>query len=269
MSRNVRTHEGRRSQMTRPLRVGSVLTVPLADGRLGACRVIRVRGAEVLVAATQWLGEAPPDIADPRLRLVLAIKSFDWNKQPRISWVDEPPPRGFQHIGTVAPSAEERRFKCKSFSHWNSFAESILQEWRWEHDRQALIIEHELEDAQFWQAVEHERTKRLKNLTWAKLRKQRPLTNWAEYLPARIVRESQKIWRETIDQLAALGRKPDRRAVMRLLRNCVERFNNLNEEYDHFIDTLEREDIFRHFEELVHLSGLKDADELIDRWRKW
>jgi hypothetical protein len=57
--------------------------------------------------------------------------------------------------------------------------------------------------------------------------------------------------------------------VLDILRRTTERFNELDEATDHFINTIEREDICERLSDLVHLTGLEGLDELADYWRDW
>jgi len=40
-------------------------------------------------------------------------------------------------------------------------------------------------------------------------------------------------------------------------------------EHNHFISTIEREEISEEFGQIVYASGLKDRVDLADRWRNW
>ena len=70
-------------------------------------------------------------------------------------------------------------------------------------------------------------------------------------------------------QLEALGPRPDRRKARAILKECIETFNELDEENDHWIETVEREDICDVFYQLADLAGFGDESELADEWRDW
>ena len=92
---------------------------------------------------------------------------------------------------------------------------------------------------------------------------------WQGYVEPAQLRGSRKIMRQAIDALEALGPEPPEWAVLDVLRRTVERFNELEDETDGFIDTIEREDICERLSDLVHLTGLEGLDELADYWRDW
>ena len=45
--------------------------------------------------------------------------------------------------------------------------------------------------------------------------------------------------------------------------------NALDEKYDGFIETGEREDLCREINEIVHAAGLRGCDGMADEWREW
>src|SRR5262249_17341571 len=97
---------------------GDAFLMPLEDGRYGVCRVLRRPTSEeakfhgagcVLVAASPWIGDAAPDLNDPRLRQIHVLTHHNWGKTPDVNWVSYPVPKSFRLLGTIAPSAAERR----------------------------------------------------------------------------------------------------------------------------------------------------------------
>jgi hypothetical protein len=270
----------RRSSPSLPVR-GDTFVMPLADGRLGACRVLRSAEAHednftepdsLLVAATPWIGTESPDLGEPLLRSILVLNHHNWDNSALLHWVSGPPPKTFRHLGNIPPSARQEEPSSFAFSSWESFPLQVLLQWRWDHDRAAVLAEdeqraRELELAQ--QQATAQANLRRATLTYAQLRKERPFQGWEGYVAPDILRAARRLFRDTIDALVALGPEPLEAAVLDVLRHCIERFNELDEEHDHFIGTIEREDICEHFDELVHVSGLEDYDDLVDRWRDW
>ncbi len=116
------------------------------------------------------------------------------------------------------------------------------------------------------------RKEKLARATLDRLRKRRFLRAWdPEYLPPAAVEDSRENFRQTVKALVELGPNPSSRGVLRILKQCIERFNELNERYDGFIETVEREEICDEFREIVHAAGLRGEryDNLADRWRDW
>src|SRR5437868_6323041 len=108
------------------VKVGDVFAMPLPDGRYGACRVLAVRDnpPSVLVAASPWVGAAPPDVAEPLLRTVLNQTHHNWQDDPCVVWVSEPVPADFFHIGTLAPARKEA-IRDERYSDWAFFAYQV------------------------------------------------------------------------------------------------------------------------------------------------
>jgi hypothetical protein len=260
---------------------GDAFVMPLADGRFGVCRVLRAGPTEdpqalgagcVLVGATAWIGTAPPDPADPQLRSLLVLEHHRWDRHLQILWVGEPPPATFRRLGVIAPSREEQRLESNSFGGWENFALQVLLQWRWDHDRKALLAEEEKERQQEELARQEAASRpdpRLLALSWESLRQEKMFAGWQGYVEPEKLRGSRKIMRQVIDALEALGPEPPEWAVLDVLRRCVERFNELDEETDGFIYTIEREDICERLYDLIQLTGLEGLDEVADRWRDW
>ena len=61
--------------------VGSILLIPLADGRYGACRVIRhgfIEPPRPLVVVSRWIGTVAPALDEPLLREPLILNHHSW-----------------------------------------------------------------------------------------------------------------------------------------------------------------------------------------------
>ena len=71
---------------------------------------------------------------------------------------------------------------------------------------------------------------------------------------------------QTVDSLIALGPGGTVEAASDILRQCVERFNELD---DGFITTIEREELCDILYEIGDHSGLDSEDEWVDEWREW
>src|SRR5262245_52769703 len=184
-------------------RRGATFAVPLADGQFGACRVLRVRPeAEIsLLAATPYVGPQPPALSDPRLRTILVMDGLDFDHWPCVLWQYwvEPPPKGFRYLGLVEPSPAEERMNPDAYNKfWYYYGKYIWQEWRWLHDREALIAEYEKEFGPGSVRQVLREKKRQAEMTLEKLRKERFFADWEGHVAPEIVRQSRKIVRDTI-----------------------------------------------------------------------
>ena len=75
--------------------------------------------------------------------------------------------------------------------------------------------------------------------------------------------------RQAIAQLLALrpGARPA--SKMKVLKDCVTAFNRLDDENDHFIETVEREDLCEQLEEIAHACGLGHRAREVHAGRTW
>jgi hypothetical protein len=268
----------RRGSLPKP---GDAFLVPLADGRFGLCRVLRrlpPEGQEkkgdlrkVLVAGSPWIGDEPPDLDDPRLREILEIK-YQGVESRQLYWVASPPPDSFRRLGTIEPSEEESTARG-GMSGWLVFASDLLAQWRWDNDREALLREQK-KVLERWKAHQEGAAQRhreyLESLTFESLRKKRRFVDWKSMgRPDAAIVACRKVFRETIDRLLELGPGPSEGAAIDILRGCIEQLNELDERYDGFIETGEREELCKEFDEIVHMAGLRDHGNLADNWRDW
>jgi hypothetical protein len=259
---------------------GDVFLMPLADGRFGICRVLRENTPaerkghgcpRVLVAAPAWIGTAAPDLGDPALRDIQKLTHHSWKGDPNLCWVSEPPPEIFRHIGTIAPDDGDRRLLCAASGGWGYFTCQVLAEWRWYHDREAVLREdvaRAAEQARAYEEAERRRREARGKLTLDGLAKKRRFMDWRGNAPAKATAACRAIFRETVAALAALGPKPGKRAATAVLRQCVERLNALDEEHGHFVETTIAEDLIAEIEEIAAASDL-GGEDLADRWRAW
>jgi hypothetical protein len=255
--------------------------MPLPDGRYGVCRIIRQSdpeeekwqgGRHALVAVSSWIGEEAPDVNDPRLRDILALNHHAWDNELEVNWVSDPVPGSFRRLGTIEPSHDEERIERFSYTGWESFPLQVYLQWRWDNERETVLRE----DARQRELMEREREESAKRrqeylggLTLDGLKEKRRFSEWEGYAPDEVIAACRIVFRETIDSVVELGANPNEQAVLAVLRRCVERLNELDEQYDQFISTIEREDLCEEFEEVVHASGLRGYENLADRWREW
>lgn len=255
--------------MARKTTVGDVYAVLLQDGRYGACRIVEKSGLELLLVVCDWIGNEPPHLSDPVLRTIMRRNSFEWGGQLFVRWIIGSPPPEFRYLGHLEPLPQEKRVPCHAGTHWDAIPRAILQETEWEHDRDAAISKVEQTTLLVQRRLVEQESKRRAELTFETLRGERLFSAWEADLPKKLVAICRQVFRDTIDRLVASGRSAPEAAVLGVLRECIERFNALHEEHEQFIETIEREDICRHFDELVHLSGLKGYNDLADQWRTW
>jgi hypothetical protein len=266
------------------LTVGDVFLMPLANKIVGACRILRKVGEapgeyaceQWLVVACDWVGDKPPQLDDPSLRQPLLLThhyhAAMGRNQFAAAQLDGPVPHNFQRIGNVQPSEDERLLRCPYKCSWDALRESVLMQWRWDHEREAVLAEDAVKAAEFnarRAEIERQRRESLKELTYAKFRQQELFPGWGPPTPQTMIAASRKLMTDTATRLESLGPNPDREAARAVLRDCILAFNRLDEENDHWIETVEREEICSHFYELAHIAGFDDEQDLADQWRDW
>jgi hypothetical protein len=136
----------------RVVEVGDTFLVPLRQDLCNICRIIkfepRADSHQFMVGATCWYGSTPPaDLSDPRIHALLNLSFTGSPDYWRIAWVDGAPPKGSQYLGVVPPSPEEQQLVAHLNCSWQSFLPSVLREWRWQHEREALLADDEAERA--------------------------------------------------------------------------------------------------------------------------
>jgi hypothetical protein len=59
------------------------------------------------------------------------------------------------------------------------------------------------------------------------------------------------------------------RKIMNAVKEVVIRINKLNEKYDDFIPTMEREDLCMFFDSAAGIAGLECEEDITEEWREW
>lgn len=272
---------GRRKKTAALPPAGAAFAVPLENGRFGVCRVIRTATAEetklhgeeaVLLACSAWMGAAVPAVDDPALRPILYLTHHSWKNKPEILWVSKPPPDDFISIGMIEPTAEEKAIECLTSGGWGSVQIQPIKQWRWDNERELVLEEDQRQGETESQKRQRELQKRqeyLDNVTLDELRDHKFFPRWDKYPPKKAVRASRQIMADTVQELIDSGADAPESIRMAILQKCIERFNSIDEDMNHFIETVEREDICEEFEAIVHACGLGSHKELADEWREW
>lgn len=224
----------------------------------------------VLVACSAWIGDELPATNDPALRPILHLTHHSWKSQPDLVWVSAAPPDDFIPIGTIEATVEERPIECFTSGGWPGY--QVLRQWRWDHDRAAVLQEDKAakeQQVKQREAARQEHQKRLSATTLEQLQRHKFFPKWKGHPPKKAVAASRQIMTDTVNELLRLGLVSPESQRMAVLQRYIERFNAIDEEMDHFIETVEREDICEEFERIVHACGLGAHKDLADEWRDW
>jgi hypothetical protein len=251
--------------------------VPLSDGHFGLCRVLRTAtederqtfGECILVATSSWRGSAPPDLDDPALREILRKTHHAWSGQLDVHFTADAAPPEYRLLGKIPPNESDLGLTTNALGRWSSDIQ-VTAQWRWDHDREALLAE-EAEEARMKanRAAEEKRREeqRRSELAWEKLRTKTRFPTWPEHLGDDVVVASRQLFIEAVDGLATAGSKSGKRKARAVIRALVEGFNRLDEEHGHFIETVEREEICEEVADVALLAGL--PPNVADEWREW
>lgn len=260
---------------------GQVFAFPLADGRFGTCRVLRSMtekeakeyGAKcVLVACSTWIGDSIPSTPTEQMRETLHLTHHSWKGKPELFWVSSAVPAKYVLIGTLEPTDKESRLKCDTSGGWEGCAIQVLAQWRWDNEREEVLkrdAEVQAALAAKQAANEEALEKSRKAITLRELTKYKFFESWDDYPPAKTIRASRKIMKETVQALIELGEKAAESDRLQLLQTCIEQFNELNTAQGDFIETSVREDICDEFELIVYACGLGHVKDMADQWRDW
>jgi hypothetical protein len=188
-----------------------------------------------------------------------------------MAWISDPVPEEFIPLGRIPPTPEETATDCGTFSGWASMALQPLLQWRWDHERAAVLEEDKKNNAKavaLREKAAAERRAYLAGVTLTDLLSHEFFPRWEDYPPTEAARASRDLMAATVRRLIDLGEAASEEARKAILRACIESFNELDAKLG-FIETVEREDICEEFEAIVHACGLGRYADLADEWREW
>lgn len=79
---------------------------------------------------------------------------------------------------------------------------------------------------------------------------------------------SEKALQKYVSSLKSL-KTPTEKTILKKVKEVVIEFNRLNEEYDYFIETLEREELYEFIDEKAREAGLEPEEDITEEWREW
>jgi hypothetical protein len=253
---------------------GTVFAVPLENGQIGVCRVIRKKVDGVpcaLVAVSDWIGNEPPQLNDSVVRRILIKNFLNWKNDPEIIWVLMPPPKEFRRLGIIEVLPEEKKMDSPWHGGWN-FPGKILTQWRWENDRKAVLAEYAeknaLESAKRKEAIQ-KRAKYLAEISFSELLEKDLFPTWDDYPPEAIKKGCEQIIQLFIRTLDTAKRPLTRNFVTKELKKCIEELNQFDSKNNNFIETVERDDLCEVLEEIVNAAKFPDLIEKVEDWKDW
>lgn len=253
---------------------GDVFVTRLQDGRYGAVTVLDRKKESgycaVFVAPSSWIGSTPDRPTDAELRNLLILTHHSWQKVPAGVWVFTPPPESFTPAGHISISDQDRFRVGHSYAGWESCSLQILFQWRWDNDREALLIEEAdqaLRDAEEMRKQAQRRDEMLRTITFDSLAARQWFDHWDEVSDRSYIMPSRTILATTIDALGA-SPKITKSLARKHLKASVIAFNKLDRSLS-FIEATHREDIYEALELVMFACRQPNLTDEIDDWREW
>ncbi|MGZ3422622.1 MAG: hypothetical protein ACXVEE_32460 [Polyangiales bacterium] len=108
---------------------GTVIAVPLDDGRWTACQILGSSGDRPLVVDLHWIGDEPPTLERLREAPLLRIDHHNWNGHVSARHVESaPPPSHWRVLGTLPV----REIESSAFGAWGGVGSQIRLQARWD-----------------------------------------------------------------------------------------------------------------------------------------
>ncbi len=108
------------------------------------------------------------------------------------------------------------------------------------------------------------------------LKNQKPMLRWKESMEEgdelfteESILASEKVLDKYIDDLISLGKNPEKDVIMECVKKTVLELNELNEKYDYFIETMEREELWEFIDKAAKEVGLEVEGDITEEWRDW
>jgi hypothetical protein len=141
-------------------------------------------------------------------------------------------------------------------------------QWRWDHDRENLLREEAqaaVQDTERRGIAAERRAEWLRSLTLETLASQTWFAIWDS---SRTTTDAtRKLFAKLVEELRALP-KLSSGPVGKLVQACVKELNRIDRQ-SQFIDTIEREDLYEAFEQILWAARQPSVIEEIEMWRDW
>jgi hypothetical protein len=197
----------------------------------------------------------------------LILTHHNWDGRTNLLWVSERVPEDFILLGRIPLSNEDANAECDSCGGWENHRIQPLLQWRWDHEREAVLAEDEQKRQQEEASREETRYGYLPSLSLPELRRVTPFEGWTDYPSRKTLRQARSIVRDLIDELIELEGSGDEASMLDSFRRAVDRFNAIEAGDDPFIESVERDHLCHLFEQIADAAGLSDYD--VSAGRDW
>jgi hypothetical protein len=113
-------------------------------------------------------------------------------------------------------------------------------------------------------------------MTFEELTKNKPTAEWKQRMDEdddlftdENINATNEILDSYINNLKKLGDKPTEEDILECVKEVVIRLNELNDKYDYFIETMEREELCEFITEAARIAGLESEEDITEEWREW
>ncbi|PGK51707.1 hypothetical protein CN918_28350 [Priestia megaterium] len=112
-------------------------------------------------------------------------------------------------------------------------------------------------------------------MTFTELHNQKPTLQWKQRMEEgddlftdEILAETDKVLTSFLNELEGLS-QPTEGMIFKSVECVVLALNELNESYDDFIETQEREELYLFIVEAAKIAGLESDEDITEDYREW
>ncbi|MEH7014830.1 hypothetical protein V7087_29185 [Neobacillus niacini] len=113
-------------------------------------------------------------------------------------------------------------------------------------------------------------------MTFEQLIENKPTIEWKERMnesddlfTAENIAATNVVLDSYIISLKELKDNPTEAEILECVKKAVLSLNELNEKYDYFIETMEREELWEFLDEAARIVGLESEEDITEEWREW
>jgi hypothetical protein len=113
-------------------------------------------------------------------------------------------------------------------------------------------------------------------MTFEELTKNKPTIEWKQRMDedddlftAENLNATNEVLDSYIYSLKELGGSPIEEEILHCVKKVVISLNELNDNYDYFIETMEREELYEFITQAARIVGLESEDDITEEWREW
>lgn len=264
---------------------GTVLLLPLSDGRFGVATILKritdvdptestltrkIITSRVLAVPSMWVGVDPILPSDAEIHCRLRRSRHSCKDELGAIWISEPPPSEYTHIGSIEITAEDIAINSVTYGGWDNLCYDLLLLWRWDHDREGLLLDEAAEKERIKERYHLYAEKQayiLKNTTLENLAKRSWFDDWDDEWEKPFRQKSIYLIADLIHNLLLLP-KLSKAKVRSHLHQCVKEFDKIDAQ-EPFIQTTHAEDIYEAIELIAIVTKYPDLADQIDDWRDW